>query len=47
MPVIKAIRAGAPVTCSNSSSIPEVAGEAAIFINPYNVLELKMHYVIC
>lgn len=41
MPVIEAMRAGAPVICSNSSSIPEVAGEAAIFINPDNVSELE------
>lgn len=35
------MRAGAPVICSNSSSIPEVAGKAAILINPHNILELE------
>lgn len=41
LPVLEAMRAGAPVICSNSSSIPEVAGEAAIYIDPHNVLELE------
>jgi len=41
LPVIEAMKAGAPVICSNSSSIPEVAEEAAIYIDPYNVFELE------
>jgi len=48
MPVIEAMQAGAPVICSNSSSLPEVAGEAAIFINPNNVSELEsaLYYLL-
>ncbi len=48
MPVIEAMCAGAPVICSNSSSIPEIAGEAAIFINPHNVVELEnaLYYLL-
>ena len=41
LPVLEAMRAGAPVICSNSSSIPEVAGEAAIFIDPFDVFGLE------
>ena len=41
MPVLEAMQAGAPVICSNSSSFPEVAGEAAIYIDPNNVFELE------
>jgi mannosyltransferase len=41
LPVIEAMKAGAPVICSNSSSIPEVAGEAAIYVDPNNVFELE------
>lgn len=41
MPVLEALQAGTPVICSNSSSIPEVAEESAIYINPYNVFELE------
>jgi len=41
LPAIEAMQAGAPVICSNSSSIPEVVGEAAIFINPLDVFSLE------
>ena len=35
------MKAGAPVICSNSSSIPEIAGEAAILFDPSNVIALE------
>jgi glycosyltransferase involved in cell wall biosynthesis len=35
MPVLEAMQAGTPVICSNNSSLPEVAGNAAIMID-YN-----------
>ena len=41
LPVLEAMQAGAPVICSDSSSIPEVAGEAAIFIDPLDVFSLE------
>jgi len=41
LPVIEAMKAGAPVICSNSSSISEVAGEAAILFDPSNVFALE------
>jgi len=34
LPVVEAMAAGIPVACSNSTSLPEVAGEAAILFNP-------------
>ena len=34
LPVIEAMAAGIPVACSNTTSFPEVAGEAAIFFDP-------------
>lgn len=34
LPVLEAMRAGAPVITSDASSLPEVAGDAAILINP-------------
>jgi len=48
MPVLEAMKAGSPVICSNSSSLPEVAGEVAIFINPNNVSELEraLYYLL-
>jgi glycosyltransferase involved in cell wall biosynthesis len=33
-PVVEAMAVGTPVVCSNSSSLPEVAGDAAIFFAP-------------
>jgi len=36
IPVLEAMDAGVPVVCSNAASLPEVAGEAALLVNPYN-----------
>ncbi len=33
-PVIEAMRCGAPVLCSNTSSLPELVGEAALTVDP-------------
>jgi mannosyltransferase len=41
LPLLEAMQAGAPVICSDLSSIPEVVGEAAIFINPLDVFSLE------
>jgi len=40
LPVLEAMACGTPVITSNLSSLPEVAGQAAILIDPYNVGEL-------
>ena len=34
LPVLEAMRRGLPVACSNTSSLPEVAGEAALYFDP-------------
>jgi glycosyltransferase involved in cell wall biosynthesis len=34
LPVVEAMRAGAPVITSNTSCLPEIAGEAALFVDP-------------
>jgi glycosyltransferase involved in cell wall biosynthesis len=39
-PVLEAMACGTPVITSNLSSLPEVAGDAALLIDPYNVHEL-------
>jgi glycosyltransferase involved in cell wall biosynthesis len=40
LPVLEAMACGTPVITSNISSLPEVAGDAAILINPYNIEEI-------
>ena len=40
LPVLEAMACGTPVITSNLSSLPEVAGDAAILINPYKVEEI-------
>jgi glycosyltransferase involved in cell wall biosynthesis len=40
LPVLEAMACGTPVITSNLSSLPEVAGDAAILINPYHVEEI-------
>lgn len=40
MPVAEAIIAGKPVVCSNVTSLPEVAGEAALTFDPNSVEEI-------
>ncbi|MBW4432818.1 MAG: glycosyltransferase family 4 protein [Pelatocladus maniniholoensis HA4357-MV3] len=39
-PVLEAMGCGTPVITSNISSLPEVAGDAAILINPYDIREI-------
>ncbi len=34
LPVLEAMRRGVPVACSNASSLPEVAGDAALLFDP-------------
>ena len=34
MPVLEAMRFGCPVACSRAASLPEIAGEAALFFDP-------------
>lgn len=40
IPVLESMACGTPVICSNVTSLPEVAGEAAIFFNPLDVPEM-------
>lgn len=48
IPILEAMECGTPVITSNVSSMPEVAGDAAILINPYNIQEIveKMNNIM-
>ena len=41
LPPLEAMAHGTPVVTSNSSSLPEVAGNAALLVNPENVFEIQ------
>ena len=41
LPILEAMACGCPVICANSSSIPEVAGEAALLIDPDDAGQLR------
>ncbi len=40
LPLLEAMACGCPVICSNTSSLPEVAGEAALLFPPHDAKEL-------
>ena len=48
LPVIEAMSCGAPVLASRSASIPEIAGDAAVLVDPTNVsaLTAAMRYLL-
>lgn len=41
LPLVEAMAHGLPVLTSNNSSMPEVAGEAALYVNPNDTLSIK------
>ena len=41
LPVVEAMACGTPVVCSNISSLPEVGGKAAVYVNPTNTGDIQ------
>lgn len=41
LPPLEAMSHGIPVICSNTSSLPEVCGNAAIYVDPYDVHSIR------
>jgi len=41
LPILEAMASGCPVICSNTSSLPEIAGDAAHYFDPFNIDSLK------
>ncbi len=42
LPLLEAMRCGCPIACSNTSSMPEIAGDAALFFNPSDEEEMRV-----
>ncbi len=40
LPVAEAMKSGTPVITSNTSSMQEIGGDAALLVNPYNIREI-------
>jgi len=40
LPPLEAMASGTPVVCSNTTSLPEVVGDAAMIVNPDNVFDI-------
>ncbi|HNS11654.1 MAG TPA: glycosyltransferase family 1 protein [Bacteroidia bacterium] len=41
IPIVEAFRCGVPVICSNTTSMPEIAADAALLVNPFNVEDIS------
>jgi glycosyltransferase involved in cell wall biosynthesis len=41
IPILEAMRRGVPVACSRASALPEVAGDAARYFDPYDVADIS------
>jgi glycosyltransferase involved in cell wall biosynthesis len=39
-PLVEAMAQGCPVACSNAASLPEVAGDAALLFDPFNIHQI-------
>ncbi len=42
LPVLEAMSCGCPVTCSNTTSLPEVAGNAALYFEPSDISDIEL-----
>jgi alpha-1,3-rhamnosyl/mannosyltransferase len=42
LPVLEAMARGTPVACSRTSSLPEIAGEAALYFDPLETAEIAV-----
>lgn len=47
LPILEAQQVGTPVACSLAGSLPEIAGDGAIFFDPYSVEEIINSIRLC
>jgi len=41
IPLVEAMRSGVPILASNVSCIPEIAGDAALYVDPFDISEIS------
>jgi len=41
IPLVEAMRCGLPILAANTTCLPEIAGNAAIYCDPFNVQEIQ------
>jgi len=41
IPLVEAMRCGIPILAANTTCLPEIAGDAAIYCDPFNVQEIQ------
>ncbi|MDG1147970.1 MAG: glycosyltransferase family 1 protein [Crocinitomicaceae bacterium] len=48
IPLVEAMKCGTPILSGNKTSLPEVAGDAAIYCDPFNIDDIreKMSYIV-
>ena len=46
LPIVEAFQSEVPVICSNTTSMPEVAGNAALMVDPFNVDDIAAKMIL-
>ena len=48
IPLVEAMKCGTPILSGNKTSLPEVAGDAAIYCDPFNIDDIreKISYIV-
>lgn len=47
IPLLEAMASGTPICCSNTTSLPEVAGDSAFYFDPRNANEIAQQVIDC
>jgi glycosyltransferase involved in cell wall biosynthesis len=45
IPLVEAMKSGVPILCANQTALPEVAGDAALYCDPFNVEDIALKMI--
>ncbi len=45
IPLVEAMKSGVPILCANQTALPEVAGDAALYCDPFNVEDIAQKMI--